>query len=128
MGRSIQTRINVNIMVINRVISAFKVNKRKAAKPQGRKECCIASFKFSCAEASAFFFRETIVQQPAGQFLEKNNSTIHMKDAHQRDIPKPLTIAEYKLSQSLPDDLKGSLPTIEELEKELGELEAEDDE
>ena len=123
MGRSIQSRVNVNIMVINRVISAFKVNKRKAAKPQGRKECCIASFKFSCAEASAFSSHEPLVQQPAGLFLEKNNSTIHMKDARQRDIPNPLTIAEYKLAQSLPDDLKGSLPTIEELEKELGELE-----
>jgi Uncharacterized conserved protein len=40
-----------------------------------------------------------------------------------RDMHKPLGIAEYKLAQSLPDDLKGNLPTIEELEKELGELE-----
>nr|WP_321496361.1 PDDEXK nuclease domain-containing protein [uncultured Methanolobus sp.] len=40
-----------------------------------------------------------------------------------RDVHKPLGVAEYKLAQSLPDDLKGNLPTIEELEKELGELE-----
>lgn len=46
-----------------------------------------------------------------------------------RDIHKPLGIAEYKLAQSLPDDLKGNLPTIEELEKELGDLqEVRDDE
>lgn len=40
-----------------------------------------------------------------------------------RDIKKPIGIAEYeiKLMESLPKDLKGSLPTIEELEAELGE-------
>lgn len=107
------------------VKNVFNRNQRKGAKPQGRKECCIASFQFSCAEAPVFSSYETLVQQPAGLFLEKNNSTIHMKDAHLRDIHKPLGIAEYKLAQSLPDDLKGSLPTIEELEKELGELETE---
>ena len=40
-----------------------------------------------------------------------------------RDIHKPVGISEYNLAQSLPDDLKGSLPTIEELEKELEDLE-----
>ena len=40
-----------------------------------------------------------------------------------RDIHKPVGISEYNLAQSLPDDLKGSLSTIEELEKELGDLE-----
>jgi len=104
------------------VKNVFNRNQRKGAKPQGRKECYIASFKFSCAKAPVFSSHETLVQQPAGLFLEKNNSTIHMKDAHLRDIHKPLGIAEYKLAQSLPDNLKGSLPTIEELEKELGEL------
>ncbi len=39
-----------------------------------------------------------------------------------RDMHKPLGIAEYQLAQSLPENLKGSLPTIEELEKELGHL------
>jgi len=28
-------------------------------------------------------------------------------------------VAEYQLSSALPEDLKGSLPTIEELEAEL---------
>ncbi len=37
-----------------------------------------------------------------------------------RDIDKPIGISEYKLAESLPDKLKGSLPTIEELESELG--------
>lgn len=122
MGRSIQTRINVNIMVINRVMSASKVNKRKGAKAQGRKEYCIVSSKFSCAEALAYSSHEPLFQQPVGLFFQKNNSATCIKYAHLCDTHKPLGIAEYKLAQSLPDDLKGSLPTIEELEKELGEL------
>ena len=37
-----------------------------------------------------------------------------------RDINKPIGISEYRLAESLPEQLKGSLPTIEELESELG--------
>jgi YhcG PDDEXK nuclease domain len=33
-----------------------------------------------------------------------------------RNARTPIGISEYKLSESLPADLKGSLPTIEELE------------
>ncbi len=38
-----------------------------------------------------------------------------------RDIHKPLGVAEYetKIIESLPENLKGSLPSIEEIEKEL---------
>lgn len=36
-----------------------------------------------------------------------------------RGINKPMGIAEYQLSKALPEDLKGSLPTIEELEAAL---------
>jgi len=43
------------------------------------------------------------------------------------DIHKPIGVSEYQLTQSLPDELKSSLPSIEELEAELsaiGESEA----
>ncbi len=36
-----------------------------------------------------------------------------------RDINKPIGITEYQLTSAIPENLKGSLPTIEELEKEL---------
>ena len=36
-----------------------------------------------------------------------------------RDINKPVGIAEYKLTELLPEDLKGSLPSIEEIERSL---------
>ena len=37
-----------------------------------------------------------------------------------RNSTTPIGISEYKLAEALPADLKGSLPTIEELENELG--------
>ncbi|MCI2430286.1 PDDEXK nuclease domain-containing protein [Candidatus Acetothermia bacterium] len=41
-----------------------------------------------------------------------------------RDVHKPIGVADWKtrLVQTLPDELKGSLPTIEELEAELQQL------
>jgi predicted nuclease of restriction endonuclease-like (RecB) superfamily len=36
-----------------------------------------------------------------------------------RDITKPVGIADYRLVEAIPEELKGSLPTIEELEAEL---------
>lgn len=39
-----------------------------------------------------------------------------------RDINKPIGISEIRLSDALPKDLKGNLPTIEELEQRLGDI------
>lgn len=36
-----------------------------------------------------------------------------------RDVHKPIGVAEYRLAQALPEHLKGSLPTVEQLEAEL---------
>jgi hypothetical protein len=36
-----------------------------------------------------------------------------------RDINKPMGISEYLLPQNLPENLKSSLPTIEEIENQL---------
>lgn len=36
-----------------------------------------------------------------------------------RDVGKPMGIAEFRLDEALPETLRGSLPTIEELEAEL---------
>jgi len=38
-----------------------------------------------------------------------------------RDVSKPIGISEYQLAAALPEKLKGTLPTIEELESELSE-------
>ncbi len=42
-----------------------------------------------------------------------------------RDVGKPMGIAEFRLDEALPETLRGSLPTIEELEAELKGLETE---
>ncbi|OPY51267.1 MAG: hypothetical protein A4E48_01633 [Methanosaeta sp. PtaU1.Bin060] len=36
-----------------------------------------------------------------------------------RDVHKPIGVAEYRLAKALPESLKGSLPTVEQLEAEL---------
>ncbi len=38
-----------------------------------------------------------------------------------KDINKPIGISEYQLTNAIPENFKGSLPTIEESEKELGQ-------
>jgi hypothetical protein len=37
------------------------------------------------------------------------------------DKSQPMGIAEYQLAQSLPSELQTSLPTIEQIERELGD-------
>jgi len=39
-----------------------------------------------------------------------------------KDISKPIGISEYKLSDAIPENLKSSLPTIKDLERELREI------
>ncbi len=36
------------------------------------------------------------------------------------DIQKPIGVSEYQLTQSLPENLQSKLPSIEEIENELG--------
>jgi hypothetical protein len=36
-----------------------------------------------------------------------------------RDINKPIGVSAYELTRALPENLRGQLPTIEEIEAEL---------
>jgi hypothetical protein len=59
--------------------------------------------------------------QPAiGLILCKTKNKIVAEYAL-RDMSKPIGIAEYKISQLLPEDIKGELPSIEDLEQQLDE-------
>ena len=40
-----------------------------------------------------------------------------------RDINKPIGISDYLLTKAIPDEIKTKLPTVEQLENELSELE-----
>jgi len=43
-----------------------------------------------------------------------------------RDMSKPIGVAEHRWGERLPEALRGSLPSPQELEKELSALEAEE--
>lgn len=36
-----------------------------------------------------------------------------------RNVHQPIGVAEYRLPKAVPDSLKGSLPTVKQLEEEL---------
>jgi hypothetical protein len=49
---------------------------------------------------------------------EKNNVEVEFS---LRDMSKPIGVSEYIVTPDLPDNLKSSLPTIEEIEEQLKE-------
>lgn len=57
-------------------------------------------------------------QPTIGLLLCKNKDKLIAEYALS-DIRKPIGVSEYKLSHALPKNLKGSLPAIEEIEREL---------
>jgi predicted nuclease of restriction endonuclease-like (RecB) superfamily len=61
----------------------------------------------------------TEVEQPTIGILICKDKDHTVAEYALRDINKPIGVSEYQLTQSLPDDLKSSLPSIEEIEREL---------
>lgn len=57
-------------------------------------------------------------QATIGILLCRDKKSIEVEFAL-RDINKPMGVSEFQFTEILPDDLKSSLPTIEEIEKEL---------
>ena len=68
-------------------------------------------------------FRHPDDQRSIGLVLCKAKNGI-IAEYSLRGMAAPLGISEFKHLENLPGQLKGTLPTIEELEAELGELEA----
>lgn len=59
--------------------------------------------------------------EPAiGLILCKTNNKI-VAEYSLRDTSKPIGIAEYKIAERLPDNIKGELPSIEEIEQRVDE-------
>ncbi|NGX60504.1 MAG: hypothetical protein KR126chlam3_01679, partial [Chlamydiae bacterium] len=73
-----------------------------------------------CLSAVDDLIRKPEDQPTIGMLLCKRKNRIVVEYAL-RDNFKPIGVASYetKILNSLPDDLKGSLPTIEELEEEF---------
>ena len=46
-----------------------------------------------------------------------------------RDLNKPIGVAEWEthIAKKLPQDLEGTLPTVEEIEAEFGDISADDE-
>jgi hypothetical protein len=57
-----------------------------------------------------------------GILLCKNKNRVVAEYAL-RDMNKPMGIAEYQLVEALPRELEGTLPSIEQIEREMGEAE-----
>ena len=58
-------------------------------------------------------------QQAVGQIGHRRGFYIFTEYALS-NINKPIGVSEYRLTESIPDTFKGSLPTIEQIEAELG--------
>lgn len=70
---------------------------------------------------------DTIVKQEEdkptiGILLCRDKNNIEAEFAL-RDINKPMGVSEFQITENLPDNLRSSLPTIEEIENELKNLE-----
>lgn len=57
-------------------------------------------------------------QPSIGLLLCRDKSNIEVEFAL-RDMNKPMGVSEYNLVDNLPDNLKGALPTVEEIERDL---------
>ena len=65
------------------------------------------------------FLKQTEDQPTIGLILCETKNKVFAEYAL-RDIHKPIGVSEYELTRALPDNLKSSLPSIEEIEAELG--------
>lgn len=77
----------------------------------------IGKLNFYCSAVDDLLCREGD-NRTIGLLLCKAKDRIKAEYAL-RDIQKPIGISDYELGQALPKDYRGSLPTIEEIEKEL---------
>ncbi len=81
----------------------------------------IGKLNFYCSAVDDILCREGD-NRTIGLLLCKTKDRIKAEYAL-RDIQKPIGISDYELGQALPKDFRGSLPTIEEIEKELEDME-----
>jgi predicted nuclease of restriction endonuclease-like (RecB) superfamily len=66
-------------------------------------------------------------QPTIGLLLCRDKNNIEVEFAL-RDMNKPMGVSEYTLVETLPDNLKGVLPTVEEIESDLQQLQQPSDE
>jgi hypothetical protein len=62
---------------------------------------------------------KTELDQPTIGLLLCQNKNKIVAEYALKDIGKPIGVSAYQITESIPENLKGSLPTIEEIENEL---------
>jgi len=62
-----------------------------------------------------------------GLILCKQKGHKLMAEYALRNMSTPIGVSEYQITESLPDTLKSSLPTVEQLEQELAGVEEDDE-
>ncbi len=60
-------------------------------------------------------------QPTMGLLLCRDKNNIEVEFAL-RDMNKPMGVSEYTLVEALPDNLRGAMPTVEEIENDLQQL------
>ncbi len=60
-------------------------------------------------------------QPTIGLLLCRDKNNIEVEFAL-RDLNKPMGVSEYTLVEALPDNLKGALPTVEDIENDLKQM------
>ena len=78
----------------------------------------IGKLNFYCSAVDDMLCRDGD-NKTIGLLLCKSKDKIKAEYAL-RDITKPIGISDYELGQALPKDLRSSLPSIEEIERDLG--------
>lgn len=66
-----------------------------------------------------FYSNNLIGQQPVAQNKTAGKLIVEYS---LKNISKPIGISEYQLTESIPGKLKGKLPTIKQIEKELKDI------
>ena len=79
----------------------------------------IGKLNFYCSAVDDILCREGD-RKTIGLLLCKTKDRVKAEYAL-RDVCKPIGISDYELGQALPQDLRSSLPSIEEIERELDE-------
>lgn len=69
------------------------------------------------SECGSELHKYTIAKRPVAQF-RKTKDKVKAEYAL-RDVAKPIGVSDFELGQALPNDLRSSLPSIEEIEAEL---------
>lgn len=119
MGRQYHIEVSgddyyIDILMYNTFLHRYLVIELKDSefKPE-----YIGKLNFYCSAVDDILCRDGD-NRTIGLLLCKSKDSIKAEYAL-RDINKPIGISEYELGQALPKDFRGSLPTIEEIEKEL---------